>query len=102
MITRGKVLEEKLEKKLDGSGVTKINKRLNRLKKESTWTIKYKWDKKIKRLYIQTAKLYWEVIFKEQKCEVYAEWPTLMMPFLLPAKKKVISILKEEIGLLNL
>jgi hypothetical protein len=103
MLTRQeKVAERKLKSKFDDKFITKLNRRLARFKKESSWSVDYWWDKKKKELMVQTTDvLLWRVFFKNRKVEIYAEGPTYLAFLVLPFKDKVAKAILDEIDLLD-
>ena len=98
---REKVLAQKVKHGLDDRVIKRISKRLEQLKAESPWGVTYRWDKKRQRLFVQTAMLHWETIFKPQKVEVYVEGPSFLRPILAPAKRMTVAVLKAELDALN-
>lgn len=100
--TREKILEQKLKRGLNDLVINRINKRLNLLKKESPWSVNYRWNKKAEKLFVKTYVLGWDISFQDRCVTVFAEGPIFLKPILSPAKKKLIEILREEIKSLSI
>lgn len=101
MLNEEKILEKKINNKFDNKFMKKINDRLATLKEESPWSIKHKWDKKNKKLMVQTNELLWKVFFKSSKLEVYVEAPAFLNLLFIPFKKRAAQVLIDEINILD-
>ena len=98
---REKVLEQRVKRRVTDRIAARINKRLDRLKAESPWRVTYRWEKQRSRLFVVTGPLDWEAKFNARSVKIYVEGSVFLRPVLKSAKEQTISILKEEIELLN-
>lgn len=101
LIIKEKVITRKVKHELNTNIVKKINKRLDILKKESTWPVEYSWEKGKRKLKVKTDSLYWDIVFVDHKVDVFVEYSLFLKPFFSQYRKHIVKILNEEIDLLN-
>ncbi len=96
---REKLLEKSFKKSLDDSLRKKINRKLEKLKKDmqGQWVLTYGWNEGADALFVKIFNLDWTVFFHKKKVAIFVEFPFYLLPFLKQFQKQAIEILEKEV-----